>query len=255
MPFLGFILSSEGVRADPDKLQTIEKFPVPQTRQQLQAFLGVCGYYRRFRDLLSGSKDWDWTEKHSSAFDQLKRNFMNAVVLSHYLPNSRFKLQTDASEGGISGILYQFDSEENPRIISSQPRTFVRFFRVSKHERNYSTTERELLAIVYSVLKFRYYLVGAEFDIITDHKSLTFLLTSPFNNARLTRWILCLQEYAFKIEYCKGKDNLVADFFSRRGPGHENNSSPNYLIWRCCLSLPYAKEQSDKSINFISKLV
>ena len=259
VPFLGFILSSKGIRADPEKLRAIEEFPIPQNRQQLQAFLGVCGYYRRFsvrhadyiipfRDLLSSSNAWGWTQEHNHAFNELKKNFVKAVVLSHYLPNARFKLQTDASEGGINGILYQFDLEENPRIVSLVSRV------LSKHEKNYSTTERELLAIVYSVLKFRYYLVGAEFDIITDHKSLTFLLTSPFNNARLTRWILCLQEYAFRIEYCKGKDNLVADFFSRHGLGHNDTASPDYLIWRCCSSSPDEGEQSSQSINMIMAL-
>ena len=261
VPFLGVLLTREGVLPDPSKLQVIQDFPVPRTKQQLQSFLGVCGYYRRFslrhatfvdpfRDLLSNDTLWDWTDKHDSAFVQLKQNFLNCVSLTHYLPNVRLKLQTDASDIGISGILYQEDAEGNPRIVSLVSRV------LTKYERNYTVTEKELLAIIYSVLKFRYYLVGTSFDIITDHKSLTFLLTSPFNSARLMRWILCLQEYNFDVHHCKGADNIIADFFSRNLPGERVENNSNHLIWSCVKNMPAEGTHSKEmvNVNLIAKL-
>lgn len=85
--------------------------------------------------------------------------------------------------------------------------------------------------MVYSVNKFRMYLIGAEFDILTDHQSLTFLLTTPFHTSRLMRWVLRLQEYLFVISHCRGADNIVADFFSCNFPGRVlESSSENYFI-------------------------
>lgn len=218
--FLGFQISPEGIRADSNKLSVIADFPAPKDKRQLQAFLGMCGYYRRFsvrhadfvgpfRNLLSKEKKWNWTEGHSLAFEEIKGNFLKSVTLSHFLPNKKFRLQTDASDIGISGILYQIDDNDDIRIVSLASRVLTQV------EYRYTTTEKELLAIVYSILKFRTYLIGWEFQIITDHQALTFLLSTPYQNSRLMRWILSLQEYNFSIVHCKGSDNIVADFFSR----------------------------------------
>lgn len=220
VPFLGFILTPEGVRPNPDKLEVIKNFPVPSNKKQLQQFLGVCNYYRRFsvqyaneitplKSLLQDKVPWVWTEEHDVAYQRLKEKFMNCVTLNHYLPKTIFKVQTDASDLGISGVLYQIDSEGNHRIISLVSRC------LKKAELNYNTTEKELLAIVFAVTKFRIYLVGGKFELITDHRALTFLNSTYFQNARLMRWSLLLQQYDFEVKHCKGKDNVVADFFSR----------------------------------------
>lgn len=238
VPFLGFRLTREGIMPDPDRLQALNDLEAPTDKKQLQSVLGVVGYYRRFavkhayyiepfRDLLGDTRVWNWTEKHEIAFRELKENFMNCVVLSHYIPGEIFRVQTDASDIGIAGILYMLDGDGNPRIISLVSRV------LTKYERNYTVTEKELLAVIYSVLKFRYYLVGAKFQILTDHKNLTFLSSSPFSSARLMRWTLCLQEYDFEINHCKGKDNIVADFFSRNLRGERLAEYPNLLIWNC----------------------
>ena len=102
------------------------------------------------------------------AFLELKNHFMNCVCISHFVPGVVLELQTDASDIGISGILYQRDGDERLCTVALTSRV------LTKYERNYTVTEKELLAIVYSVLKFRYYLIGATFNIVTDHKSLTF---------------------------------------------------------------------------------
>ena len=185
-------------------------------------------FIEHFRELLCGDSVWEWTEKHVIAFIDLKNNFLNCVTLCYYDPNRTFKLQTDASDIGISGILYQEDENGDQYIIALVSRV------LTKYEWNYTVTEKELLAI------------------IIDHKSLTFLLTSSFKSARLKRWILCLQEYSFRIMHCKGSENIVADFFSRNFQNEAVERDCNYVLWRCVKQLPNRSEQSpDKSANII----
>lgn len=233
--FLGFEISSLGVRPDPKKLEVIRNFPTPNNKRQLQGFLGSCNFYRQFclkysnyvtplRELLEDNAIWSWTDIHTKAFQDIKDNFINCVTLSHFLPNRMFKVQTDASDLGISGILYQEDDEKNQRIVALVSRC------LSKVEIRYNTTEKELLAIVYSITKFRIYLIGSAFELITDHKALTFLNSTEFQNARLMRWSMILQEYTFTIKHCKGVDNIVADFYSRNIDGKEAKIESSKLI-------------------------
>ena len=257
--FLGFILDSQGIKPDPEHLEKIMNFPHPGCKQQLQAFLGVCGFYRRFsiryanfidpfRNLLQTGNSWRWTNDNTRAFEALKQNFTKTVTLSHYLLYARFCVQTDASDVGISGVLYQFNSEGNMRIILLVSRV------LTNYESRYTTTEKELLAIIYSILKFRYYLIGSEFDIVTDHKSLTFSLSSPFHSARVIRWILALQEYNFVIRHCRGSDNIVTDFFSRHFPGHSKETHPNHFIWSCVQAVPENRNSSNDAVHLVAEI-
>lgn len=207
-------------------------------KKQLQGFLGVCGFSRRFvhkhsdyvsafRDLLSSKQRWNWTSDHETAFENIKKNFINAVTLHHVLPGYKFRLQTDASDVGISGILQQVDDKGEAKIVSLTSRV------LTKQEIKYTVTEKELLAIIFSLLKFRKYLLGVRFEILTDHKALTFMLKTPHHNARITRWVLFAQEYDFEILHCKGSENIIADYFSRNFAGQlSDNSSKNksYLV-------------------------
>ena len=115
--------------------------------------------------------------------------------MSHIIPGAQFKVQCDASITGLGGVLYQIDNENNYRIISVAARCLTCV------ESKYMTTELELLAIVYSVTKFRHCLIGNKFEIITDHKALNFLNSTQFHNARLIRWSLLLQQYDYRISY------------------------------------------------------
>lgn len=229
--FLGHELSTTGIRPLADKLDIIKNFQKPKNVNELQQFLGICTYYRNFtachsnliepfRDLLKAKRSWSWDESHDLAFQKMKLAFVKCVELGHHIPNAKYILQTDASDTGVSGILYQYDSDGNPRIASLVSRC------LGVAELNYTTTEKELLAIVYSVTKLRVYLLGREFEIITDHKGLIFLKSTAYLSARLIRWCLILQQYHFTISYCKGSDNIIADFFSRNPRGiFEDHSS------------------------------
>lgn len=220
--FLGMIVTPSGVKPDLRKVQSILEIPEPRSRQELQKFVGVCNFYRRFsvshsllleplRELLQTNKEFTWKQTHSTAFEKIKNNFANCVALNHFHPEWRSYVQTDASIAGISAILYQKTPDEDNMIISVTSRL------LTKYETNYTTTELELLAIIFALVKFHTYLYGNEFTIITDHQALTFLLKTPFQSARLTRWSLYLQQYSYKIVHCRGRDNDIADYFSRVG--------------------------------------
>lgn len=222
--FLGFIVSPHGIRPDNEKLEKIIQFEEPKNQVELQKFLGLCNFYRHFslnhakfldpfRRLLSKNNSWEWNDNYAKAYKELKENFVNVIYLSHYDLNRSFYVQTDGSDAGICGVLYQIDDNGNHRVINIVSRCLI------QAEKNYTTTEVELLAIVYSVVKFRVYLVGRKFEIVTDHQALTFLNKTQFLGARLCRWSLLLQEYDFDITHCNGKNNTVADFFSRNPEG------------------------------------
>lgn len=224
VPFLGYIISEQGYKPNPDKLKDLINFCEPSNKKELQSFLGVCNYYHHFsanhasfvdplRELLKKDSIWTWTQQHKQAFRDLKANFVKITQLYHYDLDLEFRVQTDASDRGVSGILYQIDGEAQPRLISVISRC------LQSAEVNYNTTEKELLAIVYALIKFRVFLIGRPFKIITDHQALTFLNSSPFHTARLARWNLLAQEYQFEIVHCNGTDNQVADFFSRHPEG------------------------------------
>lgn len=227
-------MSIDGIRPLQDKLEVIKNFASPKNRTELQSFLGICTYYRQFtlrhssliepfRLLLKEKNRFAWTEVHEKAFNIMKGAFVDCVRLSHHIPGKKYRLQTDASDIGISGILYQFDDLGESRMVSLVSRC------LNVAEVNYSTTEKELLAIVYAVTKLRTYLVGHEFVIVTDHKGLTFLNSTNYLNSRLIRWSLVLQQYDFQVEYCRGKDNIIADFFSRNPEGRFENTRSNQL--------------------------
>ena len=253
--FLGVIIDKEGIRTDPEKLQVIQEFPSPKNKKQLQGFLGVCGFYRRFcfkyvdfiapfRELL-GNKEWKWEGKHEVAFMELKKNFLETVPLSHYDPDAVFRVYTDASASGLCAVLCQGDCMGDLRIISIVSRV------LSKAEFNYGVTERELLAIVYGLVKFRTYLCGVQFEIVTDHQALTFLLKTPYHNSRLMRWTLFLQEYDFEIGHCPGKDNIVADFFSRK---YENDDQGEKFVINN-LILAIKDEEKMKCIRCMGRII
>ena len=232
--FLGHEFSTTGIRPQPDKLEIIRDFQRPLNRRELQQFIGVCTYYRQFmarhsnlldpfRDILKEKNPWTWSEVHDRAFEDMKTAFVNCVQLNHYKEGIPYRLQTDASDLGVSGVLYQYVSNGDHRIISSVNRC------LNSAEMNYTTTEKELLAIVYSITKLRTYLIGTKFEIITDHKGLTFLNTTAYLNARLICWSLILQQFDFNVSYCKEKDNNIADIFSRNPVGKFESSQPNNL--------------------------
>lgn len=217
--YLGHILTSDGIKPNPNKIEDIIKLNLPNTQKQIKSFLGITGYYRKFikdyakiaqpmtKYLKLNSKINKLDPSYIHAFEQLKSLITSHPILKYPDFNKSFKINTDASNYAIGAVLLQ---DGHP--ISYASRT------LNTHETRYSTTEKELLAVVWAVKYFRPYLYGKSFELETDHQALKWLHTKYLGkdlNPRLQRWILSLGEYNIKMEYLKGKENRIADFLSR----------------------------------------
>ncbi|CAB0016071.1 unnamed protein product [Nesidiocoris tenuis] len=258
LTFLGFVVDASGLRAAPDKISAIIDFPRMKTQREVRRFLGICGYYRRFvpsfskvasplTDLLRKGKKFDWTLECEQAFAQLKTLLTSSPVMA--VPNFElpFVVQTDASVQGLGAVLTQrFHDGEKVIAYASRKLTGL--------ERAYTATELECLAVLFAVERFRPYLEGCRFTVITDHHALKWLKEIKDPNPRLTRWALKLQAHDYDIEYRKGSMNLVPDALSRapvsgacalrvvpdevRDPwyarmvGNVTASPENYPLWR-----------------------
>ena len=161
-------------------------------------------------ELIKKNIPWLWTHKHQTIFDDLKTELISPKVMSYYDPSLNSLIITDANPVGISAILLQQSSDSSYRIIAYSSRT------LTPTEQNYSKLERECLAIVHACDKFRVYILGGHFEIITDHKPLVHLFSNAQSRMplRIERWSLRLQEFDFTISHIKGTVN-PADFLSR----------------------------------------
>lgn len=222
MGFLGHFVRQDGLQPEEAKVKAVQDFPRPKNTKQIKSFLGLAGYYRKFiKDfatiseplvkLLRKDLKYKWTEACEQSFIELKRILTTYPILIHPNFNETFIIICDASTSGLGGVLAQIrNNEELPVAYASRV--------LNRAERNYSTYERELLGIVWSVTNaFRPFVYGQKFIINTDHKALITIFNSNlgFANARITRWKLKLSEYNFKIVYRPGKAILNADALSR----------------------------------------
>lgn len=218
--YLGYIIGNGCLKTDPDKVSAISNFPIPATVRQVRRFLGMTGWYRRFipnyanlagplTDLMRKSAKFTWSADAQNAFEKLKECLCSAPILSHADFQRPFVIQCDASTSGIGGVLYQLDDSglEHPIAYVSK--------KLNSAQRNYSITELECLAAVESIKRFRAYVEGHPFKVITDHASLKWLLNQKDLSGRLARWSLKLQAFDFSIEHRKGKLNIVPDALSR----------------------------------------
>ena len=220
--YLGHIVGNGVVKPETSKIGAVESFAVPQTKRQVRAFLGLTGYYRKFipnyaetaaplTDLTkkNAPNSVNWTQSCQTAFEQLKRLLCSTPVLSSPDFTRRFILQTDASDIAVGAVLSQRDEEGNDHPIAYFS------WKLLPREVRYSTVEKECLAIKLAAQSFRVYLLGREFTIQTDHRSLEWLDRLKENNSRLTRWSLALQPFNFTVEYRAGLKNGNADALSR----------------------------------------
>lgn len=220
LPYLGHIVSGYGVAPDPDNTKALKNYPAPRTVKQVQEFLGLTSYYRRFiedfstkskplNQLIKKGKRFEWTEECQIAFDTLRKCLLAGPILTHPDFTRPFMVYTDASAFGLGAILKQIDDNGHERTISYASRV------LSQPEQNYSATERECLAVVFATQKFRPYLYGTKFTIVTDHCALCWLRRVRNPNGRLARWGLILQDFDYDIVYKSGRKHLDADALSR----------------------------------------
>ncbi|UYV60745.1 hypothetical protein LAZ67_1002098, partial [Cordylochernes scorpioides] len=231
LEILGHITNQHGIKPAEHNIKAIRDFPRPKKIKEVQSFLGMCSYYRKFikgfskiadplTSLIKKNVPFTWTENQEKAFQTLKVALINPPILGHFDPNAITYTHTDASNIGLGATLVQkFGDKE--KVISYLSRT------LSKPEQNYSTTEKECLAVVWSMSKLRPYLYGRHFKIVTDHHALCWLKNLKDPTGRLARWALKIQEYNFEIIHKSGKKHLDADGLSR-GPLPENEWDEDY---------------------------
>lgn len=220
LKFLGYVVSNGCLKTDKDKVAAIRDFPVPTTPRQVRRFLGMSGWYRRFiRDFatlatpitntLKKGVKFEFGDDAVKAFEILKDMLTTSPVLVYPDFSKPFVILCDASDSGIGCVLCQLDENGVERPI------YFYSHKLNGAQRNYSVTERECLAAVMGVAKFRQYIEGYKFKIITDHASLKWLMGQQNLSGRLARWSLKLQGYDFEIEHRKGSLHVVPDALSR----------------------------------------
>ncbi|KAL4290327.1 hypothetical protein GQ457_14G018800 [Hibiscus cannabinus] len=215
--YLGHVVSREGLAVDPAKVEAIRAWPLPTTVKGVRGFLGIAGYYRKFikgfatiaaplSNLLCKGDVFQWSESTQQAFDHLKQCLCSAPVLSLPDFDKEFIVETDASGVGIGAVLHQ---GEKPIAFYSQ--------KLSPRMQGASTYHREMFAITQAVGKWRQYLLGRKFSIITDQRSLRELNQQTIQTPEQQRWLSKLIGYDFDIRYRPGRLNNVADALSREG--------------------------------------
>lgn len=219
LKYLGYVVDNTGLHVDPDKIQVIVNFPRPKKPKQIRQFLGMASWYRRFipdfatimaplNALIRKNSKWSWTTEMEKAFCTLKHRLVCAPVLATPDFEKPFIIQTDASDHGLGCILSQM-MDDGEHVIAYGSRT------LSKAECKYSVTEKECLAVLWAVERYRPYIEGAQFTIITDHHSLLWLNNLKDPVGRLARWAVRLQQYDYNIQHRKGSAHVGPDALSR----------------------------------------
>ena len=214
-------MSADGVSTDPEKVKAVVEWPEPRSSSDIRSFMGLCSYYKKFIEdfstiarplirLTEKQVKFHWEDAERNAWETLKLKLTSTPVLAYPDPALPFILDTDASEYGIGAVLSQVKEGEE-RVICYGSRT------LTKLERKYCVTRKEMLACVFFVRHFHHYLAGRHFTLRTDHSSLRWLRSFHSPEEQVARWLQIIDSYDFTIEHRPGKMHGNADAMSR-GP-------------------------------------
>ncbi|XP_031339506.1 uncharacterized protein K02A2.6-like [Photinus pyralis] len=223
--YLGFTISKYGIKKNLEKQRAIIEAPRPSTITQVKSFAGMVNYYSKFvpklailmrpiYDLLKQNQKYKWTSNCEKSFKEIKSIIASDQILAHFDPNLPIVVQTDASQDGIAGALFNKNKNGILKPVAFISRSLM------PAEKNYSVLDKESLAIYWSVKKLYQYLMGQQFTIQTDHRPLVSILGETkgipqMAASRLQRWSAFLSGFSYKLEYIKGENNNVADMLSR----------------------------------------
>lgn len=217
--YLGYEICKEGIRPGIQKINAVANYTEPRNVHELRMFLGLTGYFRKFvqnyaeisyhlYDLLRKNTAWEWGPLQVKAFNLLKKILTTRPLLSLFRRNGEIEVHTDASSKGLAGILLQKqDGGFKPIAYFSR--------KTSKEEAMYHSYELETLAVVESLRRFRIYLVGNHFKVVTDCSAVRFTFLKKDLMPRIARWWLSIQEYDMEVEHRSGKSHGHVDALSR----------------------------------------
>ena len=213
------MISATRLEVDQAKVSIIKNLMPPTTVKGIRSFLGHAGFYRRFiRDfskiarplcrLLEKDAKFKFDESCQRSFEEIKSRLVEAPIMAKPDWNKEFQIMCDASDYAMGAVLGQ-RTDKMFKAIYYASKTFV------EAQENYSTTEKEMLAIVFTCEKFRPYILGSHVIIHTDHAAIKYLMEKKEAKQRLIGWVLLLQEFDLEIKDKKGCDNVIADNLSR----------------------------------------
>ena len=219
LDFLGHRVTSQGIAMQAEKIKAITQWPTPKSKGDLHRFIGTCGWYREFiKDyatlteplsrLLGKKQTFQWTKSHQVIFDTLKKKLCEGTMLHTIDYDAPLYIKTDASNVGMGAILCQ-EIDGTERVISFASKL------LDPAQRKLHACEKELLAVMWAVTKFKDYIWGENFTIITDNNALTYLNRFKETDTKLGRWAMRMEPYADRIIYRPGRENVVADALSR----------------------------------------
>ena len=222
--YLGHVVSAEGFKPLPEKLESIRKMPAPKNQKEVKQFLGLIGYYRKFIPRFSDiakpltmltrhDQEFRWTDRCQKAFELMKGMMMKYPILRYPDTSKSYTLFTDASKLGWAGVLTQTHEDEKG-VPKQHPICYVSgLFRGS--QLNWAALTKEAYAIYMSVKRLTFYLMDSETTIKTDHRPLKKFLEKTTLNAKVNNWAIELEQFKLKIDWIMGRKNTLADVLSR----------------------------------------
>ena len=221
--FLGHLISAEGIKADPKKIEAVIEFPKPKNVTELQRFLGMVNHLGKFipsladttkalRELLKKGNEWRWDSCQDKSMEIIKSMLSSAPVLTHYNPELKTIISADASRQGLGAVLMQVQQDGQRGVVAYASRSLI------DAEQRYAVIELEALASTWACEQFKDFVLGMSFTLETDHKPLVSLLGSQDLSkmpVRVQRFKLRLMRFTYEIEYVPGKQQITADALSR----------------------------------------
>ncbi|KFD69273.1 hypothetical protein M514_18422 [Trichuris suis] len=250
---LGHLVDSQGIRTDPSRVKAMADYPPPQNVKELRRFLGLCGYYRRFvrqfamvarplTTLLRKSVPWQWGRDEEEAFLGLKRRLTESPILRHFDDELPTEIHTDASQHGLGAVLVQ-RGPLGEQVVAYISRT------LSKTEVRYHSNELECLAVVWALHRFRHYVHGRKFSVVTDNAAVMWLFNSKKSSGKMARWVLAAMEFLDDCTFIHrpGKTNEMADALSRTARSDEENGGGSETLTErmLCMAAPEAVSKEE----------
>ncbi|XP_028415786.1 uncharacterized protein K02A2.6-like [Dendronephthya gigantea] len=245
IPYLGHLVTKDGLKPDPEKVEAVLKMPRPENVKAVRRFCGFVNYLSKFmphladvmkplQQLTHKDAQWQWNHEHDAAFGKLKLMISNAPVLKFYHPEDELTVQCDASERGLGATLMQ---RGQPIAFASRTLT--------DPETRYAQIEKEMLAVIYAMQKFDQYVYGRFVTVESDHKPLESIVRKPLRSApkRLQGMLLKMEKYEVNIVYKPGKEMYLADTLSRAPLNCSRNVQEEFERVNAVKSLPMSPER------------